>query len=175
MFACLCVYTVYICSTTNPTHSNNPYFTLTHIYTYTPLAAGLDGDNKALRDRIRALEENLDDERAERRAVEDRLSRQQAEADEKLRVSVTEWERKVREGSRKERLATESDWKDKAKSAERRAGEDLQQARDELKLSKARQEDMLKEMETLRKRVGSTKEDAALEFKLKLEKLQVSL
>ena len=47
--------------------------------------SGLDSENKALRDRIRGLEENLDDERSDRRAVEDQLSRQQADSDDKLR------------------------------------------------------------------------------------------
>ncbi len=136
---------------------------------------GLESEIKSLRDRLHAVEGALDDERQERRMVEDRMSRQQGENEDKLRETNNTWENKLREAVRTERAEIETDWKEKIKQIERRGQEDLEASRDDMRLAKARQGDMLKEMEVLRKRVDTSKEDAQLESKLQLEKLHNEL
>lgn len=132
----------------------------------------LDKELESLRDKHRRLEEQLEEELADRREAEERVYRLQSETDERLRDTSEKWEERVREASRTGRQEIEQEWRERFKTTERRNEEDLQEARDEVRASKVRAEDAIKEMDALRRRVSESREDGKLEAKLELEKLR---
>ena len=125
-----------------------------------------------LRDKNRRLEEQMEEERADRREAEERVYRLQTDSEERTRESTDKWEERVREAARTARQDTEQDWKERFKGLERRSEEELQEARDEIRTSKARAEEALKEIDALRRRVSLSRDDGKMEAKLELEKLR---
>jgi len=135
----------------------------------------LDRELESMREKCRRAEEQLEEELVDRREAEERVYRLQSDTDERLRDTSEKWEERVREASRTARQEIEQEWRERFKTLERRSEEDLQEARDEVRASKVRAEDAIKEMDSLRRRVSVSREDGKLEAKLEIEKLRSEL
>ena len=132
----------------------------------------LDAEVASLREKCTRIEEQLEDEKRDRRETEERVYRLQSDIDERLRDTTEKWEERVREASRGGRQEIELEWRERMKSSDRRHEEDFQIAREEVRVSKARTEEALKEIDTLRRRVSQSHDDGKLEAQLELEKLR---
>lgn len=142
---------------------------------YNALSRKYEVELADLTEELERLQDKLAEEKAERKRLDEEVSRLTHEGHLKLRESEGEHELQLKEAVRKARVETEEEFKERMRHLEKRFLDEQEMQKDELTLLKRRLDEAQREVESAKRKVALSRSDGILEAQNDLDKLKKQL